>query len=171
MAKWSIVPLAKEHDRSAFDCGKPTLNEFLTTLAGQYERRGTGRTFVLTPAGSCQVVGYYTLAAGSLDFGRLPAKVAKKLPRHPVPIILLGRLAIDHRSQGQGLGADLLVDASIRAVMTAEDLGVFALGVEAIDEDAVRFYMRFGFSPLTDDPRYLFLPIETLRKQFGGSSR
>lgn len=171
MANWSIAPLGKDHDRSEFDCGQPALNEFLATLAGQYERRGAARTFVLTRRAERRVVGYYTLSAGAIDVGRLPVKLAKKLPRHPVPIILLGRLAVDQHFHGQGLGADLMVDAAIRSMIVAEELGVFALGVEAIDDDAVGFYSRFGFTAISDDPRYLFLPIETLRKQFGGSSQ
>jgi GNAT superfamily N-acetyltransferase len=168
MADWVIEPLARDHIRDGFDCGKPSLTEFLHTLAGQYERRGAGRTYVALPMGQRVVVGYYTLAASSIELGRLPPKVSKKLPRHPVPAILLGRLAVDRTAQGRGLGAHLLIDAATRCARTAGDIGVFALATTAIDDEAARFYTRFGFIPLEDDPRYLYLPVETIQKLLGG---
>jgi len=170
MAEWVIAPLGPDHARDEFDCGKPPLNEFLRTLAGQYERKEIGRTYVLSPTGERTVAGYYTLAAGSIEPARLPAKAAKKLPRHPIGVVLLGRLAVDRAFQGKGLGSDLLVDAGTRCLRTAEQVGVYAMATSAIDDEAVRFYVRFGFAPLEDDPRHLYLPVETIRKLLGKTS-
>jgi len=164
MANWSIEPLGGEHVRTDFDCGQPKLNEFLRTLAGQYERKGVGRTYVLVPNDEKVVAGYYTLASSQLDLGRLSAKLAKKLPKHPVPVILLGRLAIDRRHQGKGLGPDLLIDASKRCLKVAQEIGVFALATVAIDEQAMRFYSRFGFESSEDQPLTMFISTESLRK-------
>lgn len=164
MANWSIQPLAAEHVRTEFDCGQPKLNEFLRTLAGQYERKGVGKTYVLVLKDEKVVVGYYTLAASHLDLGRLPAKLAKKLPKHPVPVVLLGRLAIDQRFQGKGHGSDLLIDASLRCLKVAQEIGVFALATVAIDEQAMGFYSRFGFESSDDQPLTMFISTETLRK-------
>jgi GNAT superfamily N-acetyltransferase len=163
MAEWVIEPLGRDHVRDAFDCGKPPLSEFLRTLAGQYERKEIGKTYVIVPAGRRVVAGYYTLAAGSIEPARLPAKAAKKLPRHPIGVVLLGRLAVDRSAQGKGLGSDLLMDAAARCLRTADQIGVYALTTSAIDDEAVRFYTRFGFLPLEGDPRHLYLPVETIR--------
>ncbi|HEX3150349.1 MAG TPA: GNAT family N-acetyltransferase [Gemmataceae bacterium] len=170
MANWVIEALGKDHIRDAFDCGKPPLNEFLRSHAGQYERKEIGRTFVAVAAGSPVAVGYYTLAAGSVEPARLPVKHAKKLPRHPIGVVLLGRLAVDRSAQGKHLGGDLLIDASIRCVRTANQVGVFALTTSAIDDEAARFYGRFGFLPFVDNPHHLFLPVETLRKLHGSGA-
>jgi GNAT superfamily N-acetyltransferase len=163
---YAIEPLAKDHDRGEFSCGKAPLDAFIRTQAGQYERNGSGRTFVAVAAGSRRVVGYYTLAASAVEAERLPARLAKKLPRHPAPAILLGRLAIDRSAQGKGLGADLLVDALGRSVAAAEVVGAVVVLVHAIDDEAKRFYLKYGFIPLADQDRHLILPVATARQLF-----
>jgi predicted N-acetyltransferase YhbS len=112
------------------------------------------------------VRGYYTLAASAVPFASLAKEIAKKLPKHPVPVILIGRLAVDTKSQGQKLGAALLMDALRRSLELSEKVGVFAVEVLAIDDEAKAFYQKFGFVPLSDDERHLFLPMKTVETLF-----
>jgi GNAT superfamily N-acetyltransferase len=112
----------------------------------------------------------YTLSAGSVSFESMPAASSKRLPRHPVPVILLARLAVDRQVHGQGLGEFLLLDAFHRCLGFSAELGVHAVEVQAIDEKAKSFYEKYGFSALTDDPRHLFITIAKLAKAESGSS-
>lgn len=166
MAELQIEPLADDHERGEFSCGKAPLDVFIRTQAGQYARKDVGRTFVAVRAGERKVIGYYTLAASSIEFAHLPKDLAKRLPKHPVPVVLLGRLAVDTSARGQKLGSDLLTDAFRRTLRIAEDLGVFAVHVHALDDEAKAFYARFGFRSLLDQERHLVLPIATIRKSF-----
>lgn len=165
MANWHIEPMADGHERGAFSCGKTSLDAFLRTQAGQYTRREIGRTFVAVRPGGKAVIGYYTLAASAIEFAHLPAILSKKLPKHPVPTVLLGRLAVDSGARGEGLGRDLLADALRRALRIADELGVFAVHTHAIDDEAKAFYTHFGFRPLLDQERHLLLPMATIRKE------
>jgi GNAT superfamily N-acetyltransferase len=166
MAEIRIEPFdAARHRRIGFDCGKPALDEFLHTLVSQYEKRRLGKTFVAVHTGGAgQVVGYYTLAASAASFDNMPPEIARKLPRHPVPMILVARLAVDRRAQGEGLGKALLHDALQRALDISKSLGVFAVEVFAIDEQAAGFYAKFGFTLLLDDPRHMYLPTRTIEE-------
>jgi GNAT superfamily N-acetyltransferase len=161
---WSIAHLSRAYHRTGFSCGKPSLDDFLTRYAGQYERRNLARTYVAVREGETQVVGYYCLSAYGVPFENWPADVTERLPDHPIPIALLGRLAVDQSVQGQGLGGYLLRDALKRCQNISEQLGVFAVLVEAIDEEAIRFYERFGFVAFQDQPDKLYLPISTIPK-------
>ncbi len=169
----SIEPFDKtKHQRSGFHCGNAALDEFIRALATQYERRRLGKTFVAARADEPNtVVGYYTLAASAVAFGHMPEDVAKKLRKHPVPVILLARLAVDQSVQRQGLGAALLADALRRSLELSRSLGVFAVEVLAIDEKATAFYARFGFTPLLDDPRHMYLPIRTIEEAIATSKQ
>lgn len=166
MAEWQIEPLADLHERGEFSCGKAPLDVFIQTQAGQYTRRDIGRTFVAVRPGERKVIGYYTLAASSIEFAQLPADLGKRLPKHPVPVVLLGRLAVDASARGQKLGSGLLMDALHRALRIAEELGMFAVHVHAIDDEAKAFYARFGFRSLLDQDRHMVLPTATIRKGF-----
>ncbi|MBX9580946.1 MAG: GNAT family N-acetyltransferase [Gemmataceae bacterium] len=168
MDDWRIEPLADHHERGEFSCGKPPLDVFLRTQAGQYGRKGVGRTFVAVAPADPRLIGYYTLAASSVPFADVPADLGKKLPRHPVPALLIGRLAVDVTAQGRGLGSDLLMDAERRALGIAEQAGVVAVHVHAIDDEAIAWYVKYGFRPLLDQGRHLYLPMETIRKGLGG---
>lgn len=168
MAEWAVEPLAKSHERAEFCCGKGPLDQFLRKLVSQYEKRRLGRTYVAVRPSERRVVGYYTLASGAVSFENLPAAATKKLPRHPVPVILLARLAVDQSVQGQGLGGYLLADALRRSLALAEQLGVHAVEVDAIDEEAKAFYQRYGFVALEDDTMHLFLPMATIEGLFRG---
>lgn len=164
MAELRIERLDPGHVRAGFDCGKPSLNDFLLTLVNQYEKRNLGRTYVATDGDDRRVLGYYTLSSGSINVGTLPAKQAKKLPRHAVPVILLARLAVDQTAQGKGVGGYLLRDGMARSLDLSEHLGIHAIVVDGIDEQAKAFYERYGFVPLTDQPVCLYLPVATIRK-------
>jgi len=163
VGEWRIERLDRGHVREGFDCGKPSLNDFLHALVSQYEKRNLGRTYVVFQEGDQHVLGYYTLASGAIDAESLPAKQAKKLPRHAVPVVLLARLAVDRSVHGRGLGGFLLRDALTRSLDLSEKLGIHAVVVDALDAEAKAFYERFGFLPLTDDEMRLFLPLTTIR--------
>ena len=155
-----IVPLSDHHDRSGFDCGEPPLNTYVHRYAGQHDRKGFGRTYVAIHEASLIVKGYYTISSGSVSFDTVP----ENLPHHPIPIVLLGRLAVDQSTQGRGLGAMLLIDALRRAQVVADQLGIYAVAVEAINDRAQHFYLKYGFKPLRDDRLHLYLPLKIIRK-------
>jgi GNAT superfamily N-acetyltransferase len=167
MSEWSVEALDRSHERGEFACGKVPLDNFLHSLVSQYEKRRLGRTYVVVRPGEKRILGYYTLASGAISFETLPQPAAKKLPRHPVPVILLARLALDQSVQGQGLGGFLMADALRRCLSLAEQLGVYAVEVDAIDGQAKAFYERYGFVALEDNPLHLFLPISTVEGGFG----
>lgn len=164
MADWTIRRLDKVHDRLAFDCGQPMLNEWLKDRAGQFDRRDLSRTFVATRPEAVLVVGYYAISTHRVVYDVLPAAESKGLPRLDVPVVLIGRLAVDQSVQGQGLGALLLVDALRRSLQISEQVGIRAVEVDALDDAAINFYLKFGFRSLLDDPRHLFLPMHEIRK-------
>ena len=164
MDLWSIQRLDRKHDRSKFDCGEPTLNDWLKNRAGQFDRRDLSRTFVATRPDDAVVCGYYAISTHRVQHIDLPAVEAKKLPQLDVPVVLLGRLAVDKSAQGAGLGGLLLVDALRRTVHISEQVGICAVEVEAINAAARQFYLKFGFRPLLDDSQHLFMPMHEIRK-------
>jgi GNAT superfamily N-acetyltransferase len=163
MDDWRVERLARTHIRDRFDCGQPSLNDFLRTLVGQYEKRNLGRTYVAVRGSDSQVYGYYTIASGAVAFDHLPAEAAKKPPRHPLPVVLVARLAVDRVAQGQRLGEKLLLDALARSVELSDQLGIHAVVVDAIDQQAKAFYQKYRFIPLLDSEFHLYLPITTVR--------
>lgn len=167
MAEWKIEPFASNHDRSNFSCGRPTLDEFLLGRVSQYEKRRIGKTFVAVPPEGNRVIGYYTLAAGAVYFENLPIETSRKLPKHPVPVVLLARLAVDQSMQGKGMGEGLLLDAIQRSLKLSGELGIHAVKVEALDSVAAGFYRKYGFIPLLDNPLHLFLPLSGVEPLFG----
>jgi GNAT superfamily N-acetyltransferase len=167
MPDWRIERLTAAHERGAFSCGKASLDEFLRQLATQYERRNMGRTFVAVRPDGPTVHGYYTLASGSVAFANLPDDVSRKLPRHPIPVAHLGRLAVDAKARGQRLGETLLLDALQRCHRFSEDLGVFAVEVYALDDEARQFYLKYDFKALVDDERHLYLTMKKVKQLLG----
>lgn len=160
------------HDRAAFSCGRPSLDDFIRSHASQYEKRRLGKTFVtVLPLkindGKAPVIGYHTLAAGAVAFERLPTQASRKLPKHPVPVVLLARLAVDLTAQGKELGEGLLLDALQRSLDLSHSIGVHAVEVVALDEVAAAFYKKYGFTPLLDDPLHLYMPITTIKTLLG----
>ena len=163
-----VEPLGRSHARDQFDCGQPSLNDFIRALVSQYEKRNLGRTYVAVAGSEPKVLGYYTIASSALAFEALPPKIKKKLPRHPVPAVLIARLAVDRSAQGQRIGEQLLLDAFARCLELSERLGVHAVVVEAINEQARAFYEKYEFIPLLDRPLHLYQPIATIRDVLAG---
>jgi GNAT superfamily N-acetyltransferase len=167
MTEWIVEALRPDyHDASSFCCGKPSLDDFVQKYAGQYQDRNMGRTYVATLPGEKPIRGYHTLAAGSVAFANFPVAVAKKLPRHPIPVAHLGRLAVDQTSRGQRLGETLLLDALKRCHMASQAMGIFAVEVHAIDDEARNFYLHYGFKPLVDDLLHLYLSMKDVSNLF-----
>jgi GNAT superfamily N-acetyltransferase len=164
MAAWQMHRLSRAHDRVSFDCGNDLLNEWIQQRAGQWERKELARCYVAVRTGESHVLGYYAISSHHVNYEALPDDQAKGLPRIDVPVVLLGRLAVDRSAQGQGLGQLLLVDALRRAEHLAQQLGIRAVEVDAIDDEARRFYAKFGFTPLLDDQNHLFLPMHIIHK-------
>jgi predicted GNAT family N-acyltransferase len=163
-----IERLGKQHERDGFDCGKQPLNDFLTRFASQYEKRNLARTYVLVRSGEVKVLGYYTLASSAIEFEALPAEQTKKLPQHPIPAVVLARLAIDNSMRGQKMGARLLRDCFERCLLLADQIGIHSVTVDAIDDEAAHFYEHFGFTRFTDQPSKLFLPISVIKQSVAG---
>jgi GNAT superfamily N-acetyltransferase len=155
------APLAAHHELEGFESGVVALDEWLKRRARRNEVEGASRTFVVC-AGR-RVVGYYSLAAGSILHVEATGKVRRNMP-DPVPALLLGRLAVDRSWHGKGLGGDLLQDAVLRAVGAAETVGIRALLVHAISEQAKAFYERHGFRPSPIEPSTLMITIQEAKR-------
>jgi GNAT superfamily N-acetyltransferase len=152
------------HEVADFACGEESLDRWLHRYAGQGEQRDATRTFVATGEQDT-VCGYYTLVAGQLEHAKATEAVRRGLSRHfPIPVAILARLAVDERSQGQGLGASLLNDAFERICRAAQEVAVRAVVVHAINHTAVDFYERFGFRGLSEAPRSLMVTLAELNK-------
>jgi GNAT superfamily N-acetyltransferase len=161
----SPAPLAAGHELEQFSSGVPPLDEWLKRRARQNEVGGASRTYVICE--DLRVIGYYSLAAGSVLREAATGRVRRNMP-DPVPVALLGRLAVDSRWQGKGLGAALLRDAVLRVVGAAGSIGVRALLVHAISDEAKSFYERFGFRVSATDPMTLMITIDEAQKIVGG---
>jgi len=144
---WVIARLGAEHDRGSFHCGYAALDDWLKQRAGQFDRRDLARTYVAARSGESKVVGYYAIATHGVRREDLPDDQAKGLPRVDIPVVLLGRLAVDRSAQGCGLGSLLLLDALRRIELLAEQVGIRAVEVDAIDDAARNFYVKFGLLP------------------------
>ncbi len=155
-----IEPLSATRDRAAFRCGEETLDRYFQTQATQDIRRRVANCFVAAEEATRMVAGYYTLSAASIPFTDLPPEETKRLPRYPtLPAVRIGRLAVNERFQGRGLGGALLMNAAERSLRT--EAAAFAILVDAKNDRAVAFYRRFGFLALVSHPRTLFLPLAT----------
>jgi GNAT superfamily N-acetyltransferase len=154
-------PLSAGHDLDPFDCGVTPLDAWLRRRALGNEAQGASRTFVL--AENARVFAYYSLAAGSIFHDVATTRTRRNMP-DPVPAILLGRLAIDRRWQGKGLGADLLADAILRVVGAAETIGVRAILVHALSDEARSFYEKHGFRRSAVDPMTLMVTLDEARR-------
>lgn len=163
-APWSVERIRRDHVREHFDCGNPDLDGFLKKYARQNDARDLGRTFVAVRKGELVVRGYYTLRSGSVETAILPEEQRKRLPRYPVPVAHLGRLAVDATVGGQGLGELLLVDALRRAHAASREAAAYAVEVVAVDAGARRFYEHYGFRAFAGDPLHLDLAMKTVEK-------
>ncbi len=158
-----IQPLGKEHDKSCFSCGVEALDRYLKQQASQDVKRRLTQVFVVVPREMPQTIaGFYTLSATSVQAVSMPEELARKFPRYPLPAALIGRLAVAEHFQRQGLGKILLADALKRIVAASQSVGMFAAIVDAKDEKAKQFYLKFGFTSFHDQPLRLFLPLESV---------
>jgi GNAT superfamily N-acetyltransferase len=160
-------PLAAQHRLEGFDCGKPALNDWLLRHARQAQGSGSAKTFVVAEDDG-RVVGYFSLTVGQVDTVDAPERIRKGMGQYPVPVVILARLAVSREHQGRGIGVGMLQDAIRRTLVIAEQAGVRAMLTHPIDEDAARFYTRFGFvaSPLRE--QQLLLLLKDARKVVGG---
>jgi predicted N-acetyltransferase YhbS len=158
-----IEKLKRSLDGSNFGCGREALNRFLSKYALPNQQAEASQTYVALAEDA--VVGYYTLVVGQVEFAAAPERLTKRLARHPVPIVLLARLAIAISWQGKGLGSGLLKDAMKRTVQAADIAGIRAFAVHAKDDQARAFYEHFGFSPLASDEFHLFRLLKSIRGQ------
>jgi GNAT superfamily N-acetyltransferase len=165
---WLVEPLGKHHNRATFSCGNQLLDRYLKEIANQDARRHVAAPFVLVEEHSPKIVlGYYTLSAFSVDLGALPSDIIRRLPSYPVvPATLLGRLVVDQHRHRQGLGELLLLDALRRVHDQSSQIATVAVIVDAIDQEAVRFYKHFDFISFPERPTRLFLPTKTIAALF-----
>lgn len=151
---------SKLHNCTDFDCGTPVLNEYLARYATQHRKRGVTQIYVAVDTDTPGVVlGYYTLSAAQVDNSQFSEAERKKLPRFPVPCFRMGRLAVSKDQQGKKLGGKLLAMAVDRCLHVKQEVGAYALLVDAKDERAMAFYEHFGFISCTDQPMTLYLPL------------
>ena len=156
-----IEKLQRTHEIEAFDCGQPELNRFLIRHALQAQQANSSQTYV--GLSDKTIIGYYTIVAGEVRHADAPARVVKGMPRFPIPLLILARLAVHREQQGRGIGAGLLLDALERTLQAADIVGARALAVHAKDDSAASFYRHFGFMPSPTDKRHLFLLIKDIR--------
>ncbi len=157
-----IEPLSSTHDRSSIQCGVDSLDDYLKKRAKQDVKRRISRVFVaIEPGSPATIEGYYTLSTLSVELNQLPVELARKLPKHPITAALIGRLAVNQQAQGAGIGKLLLVDAIKRTLAVSDEIAIYAMVVDAIDEQAERFYRPFGFTYLCAGSRRLFLPLKS----------
>jgi GNAT superfamily N-acetyltransferase len=157
-------PLDAQHLLEGFDCGVQSLNTWITKHARQAVAAGSARVFVTVDAELEGVCGYYALAAAAIAHGDSTARARKGQPRHPIPAVLLARLAVDRSVQSQGIGAWLLRDAMRRALSASDAVGIRVLLVHALDQNARRFYERWGFEASPTDPLNLQMLFKDIRK-------
>lgn len=162
----AVQKLDASHDVDGFDCGKEPLDRFLQRHALINRKAGSAQTYVVC-RGEQRVVGYYSLAVGAVEHAEAPGRISKGLARHPIPVMLLARLAIDRAEQGKGLGKALLKDALLRTAQAADIAGIRALLVHAKDDEARAWYEQFDFEPSPTDPYHLFLLMKDLRALLG----
>jgi len=161
VAALRIEKLQRGHGVDTFDCGREALNRFLIRFASQNQQAGASQTYIALA--DEEVAGYYTLVVGQVECSAAPERPTKGLARHPVPIMLLARLAIATSWQGKGLGSGLLRDAMLRTLQAADIAGIRAFGVHAKDDAARSFYERFDFIPSPSDPYHLFRLLKDIR--------
>jgi GNAT superfamily N-acetyltransferase len=165
MTAFAIEKLARHHAVEDFDCGQAALNRFLLRFALASQHANASQTYV--GLADAEIVGFYTLVVSEVAYADAPERLTKGLARHPVPLMLLARLAVGVRWQGRRVGAGLLKDAMRRTVQVAEIVGIRALAAHAKDDAARAFYEHFGFVASPTDPLHVFLLTKDLRRVVG----
>lgn len=164
----TVEPLGRLHDRKAFECGSEALDRYLKQQARQDADKRVAAPFVAVRPPDVRALGYYTLSASVLTLADLPDELARKLPRYPqLPVTLLGRLAVDRSTKGQGLGEHLLLDALHRSLAHADQIAAMAVVVDAKDDSAASFYRHYGFLTLQAQPSRLYVPMRLVEQLLG----
>jgi GNAT superfamily N-acetyltransferase len=166
MTVFRIEKLNRHHQVDNFDCGVEALNAFLGRYAWENQRASASQTYIGLADGS-EIVGFYTLVVGEVSYQDAPERLTKGLARHPVPLMVLARLAVSNAWQGRGIGSGLLKDAVKRTLQAADLAGIRALAVHAKDDEVRKFYEHFGFISSPSDPLHLYFLIKDLRKLRG----
>lgn len=159
------LPLA-----DSFDCGESALNQWLQRYAWQNHTSGAARVYLAIDEPPRAIAGYYCLSAASVEYAGAPARIGRGLAGHPIPVVLIGRLGVDLRHQGQGLARFLIRDSFERTVIVAEAIGVRAIMVRAKDDTLSAFYKRLRFESSIDDPRLLFITIKDVKKSLASAT-
>ena len=165
MTRFVIEKLGRHHTVDGFDCGQEPLNRFLTRFALPSQQSNASQTYL--GLADSKVIGYYSLVVGEVAYADAPERLTKGLAQHPVPLMLLARMAVDSAWKGRGVGAGLLKDAMRRTLSVAEIVGIRALAAHAKDEKARAFYEHFGFVASPSDPLHLFVLTKDLRRAAG----
>ncbi|OHD20894.1 MAG: hypothetical protein A2Y38_06525 [Spirochaetes bacterium GWB1_59_5] len=161
----TLEPISKALQKAPFDCGNPLLNDYFRFYAFKNDRLSIDKTFVAVDDTGA-ATGCMTLSNAQIEAGLLPDAIRVKLPRYPVPALRIGKLAVDVRCQGTGVGAWLLRSALEKALSVSASVGLFAVIVDAIDEEAQSFYLKYGFIAFVEYPLTLFLPLATIASAF-----
>uniref|UniRef100_A0A7V4XUW1 GNAT family N-acetyltransferase n=1 Tax=Acidobacterium capsulatum TaxID=33075 RepID=A0A7V4XUW1_9BACT len=169
---WHEEAISKKHDRAAFDCGDAALNSFLQRYARQSHESGAAKTFLaVDDADSKSILGFYSLAPGSLAYADTPEMIRRALARHEVPGFRLARIGIDLRWQGQGLGGQLLASAARRCLRAAADVGGVVLIIDAKNDRAAGWYASYGALPLSSRPLTLVMPLATFAAELSAAGQ
>src|SRR5215472_9161396 len=164
---WHKESISKKHNREAFDCGEPALNEFLQRYARRSHDLGGAKTFLaIADSDNESILGFYSVSPASVEYAQTPEIVRRGLGRYEVPVFRLARLAVDRKLQGQGLGGQLLLAAGRRCLLAAAEVGGVALLIDAKNEKVAGWYASYGAAPLADTPLTLLLPLATIEAAF-----
>lgn len=159
-----IIPISKNINKNDFDCGIDDLNLYLRQFAIPNDKKNIGKTFVAVSENKkSQVLGYYTVSMAQVIFNELPDTVKKGIPKYPVPAMRIGKLAVDMRFQGNDIGALLLRNALLRAISISSEVAIYCVIVDAINEKAKSFYIKYGFIPFYENPLTLVLQLKTIK--------
>ncbi len=156
-----IEVLQAHHQKKSFNCGQDDLNKFIKQYASQHQKSGTSKTYVAVDHAS-NVIGFYCLSSTSIGFDLVDTVLTKRLPRYPLPCVVVGRFAVDKVTQGQGIGKVLLAHALKQVSKVAQIIGVNFVVIHAKDQKAMEFYQRFGFISLTSNPLTLIYPVNEI---------
>lgn len=163
VSDWHEEPISKSHNRVEFDCGDDALNEFIRQHARRSHEKGGSKTFcAISNSTSDQILGFYSLSPASIEFSKAPEIIKRGLAKYDVPLFRLGRLAVDKRLQGQGLGGQLLVSAGKRCLLAAQSVGGVGLLIDAKNNGVKSWYETYGAIGLADDELSLILPMATI---------
>jgi GNAT superfamily N-acetyltransferase len=169
---WHEEPIARTHDRKAFDCGDTELNDFLQRYARQSHEQGGAKTFLaIDNSDPRKILGFYSIAPAALGYERLPEAIRRGLARHDVPGYRLARIATHTEMQGQGLGGQLLGAAARRCILASVEVGGVILIIDAKNDRVAQWYVGYGATPLYDAPRTLVLPLATFAQELKGAGK